>query len=73
MRFALWVSPPSMTAFGLLALVVLVSARGAAAPRACAGQVHRQCFAGISQCTGAQMWRRLAAHRAGSAVAFGSA
>ena len=37
-----------------------VSARGAGAPRTGAGEVHRQCFASVGQCAGAQIWPRLA-------------
>ena len=37
-----------------------VSAHGSASPCAGAGEVHRQCFASVSQCAGAQMWCRLA-------------
>ena len=37
-----------------------VSARGAAAPRTGAGEVHRQCFASVGQCAVAQIWPRLA-------------
>ena len=37
-----------------------VSARGAAAPRTGAREVHRQCFASVGQCAGAQIWPRLA-------------
>ena len=36
------------------------SARGAAAPRTGAGQLHRQCFASVGQCAVAQSWPRLA-------------
>ena len=34
--------------------------RGAGAPRTGAGEVHRQCFASVGQCAGAQIWPRLA-------------
>ncbi len=37
-----------------------VSARGAAAPRTGAGELHRQCFASVGQCAVAQIWPRLA-------------
>ena len=40
--------------------VVSVSARGAAAPRTGAREVHRQCFASVGQCAVAQIWCRLA-------------
>ena len=40
--------------------VVSVSARGAAAPRTGAGELHRQCFASVGQCAVAQIWPRLA-------------
>ena len=39
---------------------VSVSARGAAAPRTDAGELHRQCFASVGQCAVAQIWPRLA-------------
>lgn len=40
--------------------VVSVSARGAGAPRTGSGELHRQCFASVGQCAGAQIWPRLA-------------
>jgi hypothetical protein len=46
--------------FRFASAVVSVSARGAAAPRTGAGEVHRQCFARVGQCAGAQIWPRLA-------------
>ena len=46
--------------FRFASAVVSVSARGAAAPRTGAGEVHRQCFASVGQCAGAQIWPRLA-------------
>ena len=46
--------------FRFASVVVLVSARGSASPRAGAGELHRQCFANVSQCAGAQIWYRLA-------------
>ncbi len=46
--------------FRFACAVVSVSARGAAAPRTGAGEVHRQCFASVGQCAGAQIWPRLA-------------
>ena len=59
--------------FRFSSVVVLVSARGSASPRADTGEEHCQCFANFSQCAGAQRGCRLAAHRAGSAVACGLA
>ena len=46
--------------FRFASAVVSVSARGAAAPRTGAGELHRQCFASVGQCAGAQIWPRLA-------------
>ncbi len=46
--------------FRFASAVVSVSARGAAAPRAGAGEIHRQCFASVGQCAVAQRWPRLA-------------
>ena len=46
--------------FRFASAVVSVSARGASAPRTGAGEVHRQCFASVGQCAGAQIWPRLA-------------
>ena len=46
--------------FRFASAVVSVSARGAAAPRTGAGEVHRQCFANVGQCAVAQIWPRLA-------------
>ena len=46
--------------FRFASAVVSVSARGAGAPRTGAGELHRQCFASIGQCAGAQIWPRLA-------------
>jgi hypothetical protein len=46
--------------FRFASAVVSVSARGAGAPRIGAGEVHRQCFASVDQCAGAQIWPRLA-------------
>ena len=46
--------------FRFACAVVSVSARGAAAPRTDARELHRQCFASIGQCAGAQIWTRLA-------------
>ena len=46
--------------FRFASAVVSVSARGAGAPRTSAGEVHRQCFASVGQCAGAQIWPRLA-------------
>ena len=46
--------------FRFASAVVSVSVRGAAAPRTGAGKVHHQCFAGVGQCAGAQIWPRLA-------------
>lgn len=46
--------------FRFASVVVLVSARGSASPRAGAGELYRQCFASVSQCAGAQRWCRLA-------------
>ena len=43
--------------FRFASVVVLVSARGSASPRAGAGELHRQCFASVSQCAGAQIWK----------------
>ena len=37
-----------------------VSVRGAGAPRTGAEELHRQCFASVGQCAGAQIWPRLA-------------
>lgn len=55
LRCALWASPPNITAFVLPSAVVSVSARGAAAPRTGAGELHRQCFAIVGQCAVAQI------------------
>jgi hypothetical protein len=46
--------------FRFASAVVSGSARGADAPRTGAGEVHRQCFASVGQCAGAQIWPRLA-------------
>ena len=46
--------------FRFASAVVSVSARGAAAPRTGAGELHRQCFASVDQCAGAQIGPRLA-------------
>ena len=46
--------------FRFASAVVSVSARGAGAPRTGAGELHRQCFASVGQCAGAQIWPRLA-------------
>ena len=46
--------------FRFASAVVSVSARGAAAPRTGAGELHRQCFASVGQCAVAQTWPRLA-------------
>lgn len=46
--------------FRFACAVVSVSVRGAGAPRTGAGEVHRQCFASVGQCAGAQIWPRLA-------------
>ena len=46
--------------FRFASAVVSASARGAGAPRTSAGEVHRQCFASVGQCAGAQIWPRLA-------------
>lgn len=46
--------------FRFASAVVSVSARGAAAPRTGAGELHRQCFASVGQCAVAQIWPRLA-------------
>lgn len=46
--------------FRFASAVVSVSAHGAAAPRTGAGELHRQCFASVGQCAGAQIWPRLA-------------
>ena len=46
--------------FRFACAVVSVSARGAGAPRTGAGELHRQCFASVGQCAGAQIWPRLA-------------
>ena len=46
--------------FRFATAAVSVSARGAAAPRTGACELHRQCFASVGQCAGAQIWPRLA-------------
>ena len=46
--------------FRFASAIVLVSVRGAAAPRTGAGEVHCQCFACVSQCAVAQISCRLA-------------
>jgi hypothetical protein len=46
--------------FRFASAVVSVSARGAAAPRTGAGELHRQCFAKVGQYAVAQIWCRLA-------------
>ena len=46
--------------FRFACAVVSVSVRGAAAPRTGARELHRQCFARVGQCAGAQIWPRLA-------------
>ena len=46
--------------FRFACAVVLVSARGAGAPRTGAGEVHRQCSASVVQRAVAQIWPRLA-------------
>ena len=46
--------------FRFASAIVLVSVRGAAAPLTGAGEVHCQCFASVSRCTGVQTWLRLA-------------
>ncbi len=49
------VQPTQHHRFLFASVVVLVSARGSASPRADAGEIHRQCFASVSQCAGAQI------------------
>ena len=46
--------------FRFACAVVPVSVRGAGAPRTGAEELHRQCFASVGQCAGAQIWPRLA-------------
>ena len=46
--------------FRFACAVVPPSARGAAAPRTGAWELHRQCLASVGQCAGAQIWTRLA-------------
>ena len=46
--------------FRFASVVTPVSVRGAAAPRTGSGELHRQCFANVSRCAGAQIRLRLA-------------
>ena len=73
LRCALWASPPSITAFGLPAL----SCQSVRAALLRPAQVPGSYIASASQVLVSALWRRYGlgslAHRAGSAVAYGSA
>ena len=60
LRCALWASPPSITAFVLPALLCQSVGAALLRPAQVPGGLHRQCFASVGQCAGAQIWPRLA-------------